>query len=199
MSSSQISSGGPQALAPLATSRKRKDRGGPWAHQPHVPTKAEPKKPAVLAGPLPLQQRPVKPAFPGPLPPQQQPVKPVFPGPPAPQQQPVKPVFSATPLPQQQTAKPAGAGGNLLLAGYLAHEFLNKGTLFGKPWEAAAAARPPNRRRPETTDQQGRKPAGAPEKPAVAAYEEVAHLLKTDGAHIPGVVNPSQLALWLQM
>ncbi|XP_078440075.1 uncharacterized protein LOC144710240 [Wolffia australiana] len=87
--------------------------------------------------------------------------------------QPVKPVFTA---PQQ----PASAGGNWLLAGYLAHEFLTKGTLLGRPPE------------------QRRRPRAAAEK-STAAYDDVAYLLKTDGAHVAGVVNPSQLALWLQM
>ncbi|RRT39704.1 hypothetical protein B296_00019761 [Ensete ventricosum] len=35
--------------------------------------------------------------------------------------------------------------------------------------------------------------------PGQAGYAEVSYLLKSDAAHIPGVVNPTQLARWLQM
>ncbi|KAL5996998.1 hypothetical protein ACLOJK_007924 [Asimina triloba] len=67
---------------------------------------------------------------------------------------------------------------NRLLAGYLAHEFLTKGTILGRPWDPAE--------RSEPSDKPG-------------SYAEVAHLLKTDEAHIPGIVNPSQLTSWLLM
>ncbi|KAL5990419.1 hypothetical protein ACLOJK_011319 [Asimina triloba] len=91
---------------------------------------------------------------------------------------------------------------NRLLAGYLAHEFLTKGTLFGQKWDPAradavaptlgsAALRKPIR----STARMEAKPT--PSKPQ--AYDDVARLLKTDGAHIPGIVNPTQLARWLQM
>ncbi|RZR90530.1 hypothetical protein BHM03_00018436 [Ensete ventricosum] len=82
---------------------------------------------------------------------------------------------------------PVRASDNRLLAGCLAHEFLTKGTLFGKRWE-------PNGSEPDN------KMANAParSKPPVA-YAEVSYLLKADGARLPGVVNPTQLARWLQM
>lgn len=76
---------------------------------------------------------------------------------------------------------PEGSGsGNRLLAGYLAHEFLTKGSLFGRCWDAAAT--------PET--KQGEAPM---------TYAEVALLLKTEEAQIQGIVNPTQLARWLQL
>ncbi|KAB2018419.1 hypothetical protein E1A91_D08G232200v1 [Gossypium mustelinum] len=92
---------------------------------------------------------------------------------------------------------------NQLLAGYLAHEFLTHGTLFGQTWDLA---------RPQQTSAESRKRIGedsAPNQRSDAEpkpreekrqrYVEVASLLKTDGAHIPGIVNPTQLARFLQM
>ena len=107
---------------------------------------------------------------------------------------------------------------NQLLAGYLAHEFLTRGTLFGQQWG-------PPRPQPTTTaefrkgtreeaEPSQRSKAGEAElepepepepetglepKPKNLRYVEVASLLKTDGAHIPGIVNPTQLARFLQM
>ena len=102
--------------------------------------------------------------------------------------EPIKPVPTTPQVPVKQVSshqrpvKPASAGGNWLLAGYLAHEFLTKGTLLGKQ---------PEGRRAETSER-------LPEK-SPTVYDDVAYLLKSDGAYIAGVVNPSQLALWLQM
>ncbi|CAK9149985.1 unnamed protein product [Ilex paraguariensis] len=92
---------------------------------------------------------------------------------------------------------------NQLLAGYLAHEFLTKGTLFGEPWDLeraevvdlSSASR-------EKCNQKGKaeptlKPNEQVEK--YRRYAEVADLLKTDGAHMPGIVNPTQLAHFLTM
>ncbi|CAA7410510.1 unnamed protein product [Spirodela intermedia] len=78
------------------------------------------------------------------------------------------------------TEEPPEGGGNRLLAGYLAHEFLTKGSLFGRSWDTAVM--------PET------KPGEAP-----MTYAEVALLLKTEEAQIQGIVNPTQLARWLQL
>ncbi|KAK8521778.1 hypothetical protein V6N12_066361 [Hibiscus sabdariffa] len=101
---------------------------------------------------------------------------------------------------------------NQLLAGYLAHEYLTRGTLFGQAWDLP---RPPQtvaesrRGIGEGVDLNERSRAGGAEQKAEAEaepregkrqrYVEVASLLKTDGAHIPGIVNPSQLARLLQM
>ncbi|XP_058094744.1 uncharacterized protein LOC131240496 [Magnolia sinica] len=92
---------------------------------------------------------------------------------------------------------------NRLLAGYLAHEFLTKGTLFGETWDPARAeAVAPT---PTPAAAVTRKPIRNPVRtdpkatPKPRAYADVAHLLKTDGAHIEGIVNPTQLGRWLQM
>ncbi|KAG6509982.1 uncharacterized protein LOC121977424 [Zingiber officinale] len=72
---------------------------------------------------------------------------------------------------------------NRLLAGFLAHEFLSAGTLLGRRWDPSKGA-----------FEQGILP------PASGAYSQASYLLlKAEGTHIPGVVNPSQLARWLQM
>ncbi|XP_074586346.1 uncharacterized protein LOC141842030 [Curcuma longa] len=77
---------------------------------------------------------------------------------------------------------------NRLLAGFLAHEFLSAGTLLGRRWDPSSGA-----------VEQGVPP------PAAAAtladtYTQVSYLLlKAKGPHIPGVLNPTQLAGWLQM
>ncbi|XP_023737948.1 uncharacterized protein LOC111885939 [Lactuca sativa] len=77
---------------------------------------------------------------------------------------------------------------NKLLAGYMAHEFLTKGTLLGQKFDGGAAAR------------------GKTEANGNETYKEITSLLmmKTDGgggggARIPGIVNPTQLARWIQM
>ncbi|XP_074574766.1 uncharacterized protein LOC141831257 [Curcuma longa] len=72
---------------------------------------------------------------------------------------------------------------NRLLAGFLAHEFLSRGTLLGRRWDPSNGA-----------FEQGLLP------PASGAYSQASYLLlKAEGTHIPGVVNPTQLARWLQM
>lgn len=84
------------------------------------------------------------------------------------------------PLPQPG----AQVGGNKLLAGYLAHEFLRCGTLLGE-------------RRLEPPRLKEKDPAPAPEPSR--RYAEVSRLLMAGGARIPGVVNPSQLGHWLRI
>lgn len=99
----------------------------------------------------------------------------------------------------QSAAKPMAD--NHLLAGYMAYEFLTRGTLLGQRLDPAQAEAVPvglaghraagsKRVKPET-EPSGRKEHGI--------YAEVASILKTDGAHIPGIVNPTQLARWIQM
>lgn len=83
-----------------------------------------------------------------------------------------------------ELSKPARAGNNKLLAGNLAHEFLTHGTLLGRriePSHPAVAASP------------------RPEPEPKRRYAELSWLLMTNGAHIPGVVNPTQLGRWLQI
>ncbi|XAR58659.1 hypothetical protein NMG60_11014141 [Bertholletia excelsa] len=115
----------------------------------------------------------------------------VTPVPPAPLKR--KPSFKApTPLSSKQarlgspapTHKPKEPdSSNQLLAGYLAHEFLTKGTLFGLPWNPARA--------------EGLTRKAEPRDEKYQRYLEVSDLIKMDGAHFPGTVNPTQLARFL--
>lgn len=70
---------------------------------------------------------------------------------------------------------------NQLLAGYMAHEFLTKGTLLGRRWGPT------------------KSPRVEPLQHKYERYVEVVDLLKTDGAHLSGVVNPTQLAQLLRL
>jgi hypothetical protein len=96
---------------------------------------------------------------------------------------PVKP-FPAKLAQPAQAAKPVELHNNKLLAGYLAHEFLTKGTLLGKRFE-------PGKMNVDPVQQ------SASSKPG-NSYDVVSYLLKADGVHIPGVFNPTQLRGWLQ-
>ena len=88
---------------------------------------------------------------------------------------------------------------NRLLAGYMAHEFLTRGTLFGQKVNPARAEAIPI----IDSFSEPRKPVKQETKPNLKKetqrYAEVATILKDDGAHIPGIVNPTQLARWIQM
>ncbi|XWS31395.1 hypothetical protein CRYUN_Cryun23aG0071900 [Craigia yunnanensis] len=95
---------------------------------------------------------------------------------------------------------------NQLLAGYLSHEFLIRGTLFGQTWDPSRphrTAAESGRGIREGVEPNERSIAGEAEPKPIEEkhqrYVEVASLLKRDGAHIPGIVNPSQLARFLQM
>jgi len=81
--------------------------------------------------------------------------------------------------------KPAAPGesppSNGLLAGYLAHEFLTKGTLLGR--------RTVDSTRPDLSGYSSVKEHGR--------YEEVSRLLKIKGTYIKGIVNPTQLSKWI--
>jgi hypothetical protein len=101
--------------------------------------------------------------------------------PPAPAKaEPVKPAPSLAPA--------RGGSGNKLLAGHLAHEFLTRGTLLGRRIE-------PSRGGPAPVAADVRDEEPDPKR----RYAEVSLLLMTSGAHIPGVVNPTQLGRWLQI
>lgn len=94
-------------------------------------------------------------------------------------------------------AEPAQSS-NRLLAGYMAYEFLTKGTLFGQKFDPSRAeAMPVSSSEPKRSKQS--KEAEPNRKPKPQSYADVANLLKSDGVHIPGVVNPTQLARWIQM
>ncbi|KAG0526612.1 hypothetical protein BDA96_06G160300 [Sorghum bicolor] len=95
--------------------------------------------------------------------------------------------WKPAPVPARAAAAAAAGGGsgNKLLAGHLAHEFLAHGTLLGRRIE-------PSRGAPGTA------PARAEPDPK-RRYAEVSWLLMASGAHVPGVVNPTQLGRWLQI
>ncbi|CAI9779359.1 unnamed protein product [Fraxinus pennsylvanica] len=94
------------------------------------------------------------------------------------------------------------ASNNTLLAGYLAHEFLTKSTLFGQPWDPAPAEAVPLsiNQKPSPNQKMENEPQAKAEKEDenYLRYMEVSHLLKSDGAHIPGVFNPTQFTRFLQ-
>ncbi|KAL8142808.1 hypothetical protein V2J09_015840 [Rumex salicifolius] len=71
---------------------------------------------------------------------------------------------------------------NRLLAGYMAHEFLTQGTLLGQIFDPARAEA---------------VPVSTPAPSRDKTYGEVSCLVKAEGAHIPGIVNPTQLARWI--
>lgn len=78
---------------------------------------------------------------------------------------------------------------NILLAGYLAHEYLTEGTIFGsKPVDSAQSKK-------RSADGESEPPHEKKRK----RYAEVASLLRTDGARIQGIFNPTQLARFLNM
>lgn len=97
---------------------------------------------------------------------------------------------------------PEPASKNQLLAGYLAYEFLNKGTLFGQAWDPARAEAKPVSAEPRKMKEKNGKPTEPRQQVEVKRnerYVEVARLLKSDGAHLPGIVNPTQLTGLLQL
>ncbi|KAM1031958.1 hypothetical protein ACFX2I_035594 [Malus domestica] len=96
-----------------------------------------------------------------------------------------------SPPPQAKPSEPAQPPGQLL-AGYLAHEFLTRGTLLGQPWD-------PSRAEPAPSGVSSSKIEAEPKFESLERYVEVADLLKTEGAHLAGVVNPTQLAGFLQL
>lgn len=110
--------------------------------------------------------------------------------------------------PRPGSAEPISS--NQILAGYLAHEFLTKGTLLGQPWDPAhqnEIVLPPPPPVSKKENEAEAKPSPSPSGGVEAErqvddkkrYVEVANLLKTGGAYLPGIVNPTQLARFLQM
>ncbi|KAI9122095.1 hypothetical protein K1719_006784 [Acacia pycnantha] len=103
------------------------------------------------------------------------------------------------PDPKPRPGSEPPALSNQLLAGYLAHEFLTRGTLFGQPWD------PPYRAEEGPTEKMKGKVTGSEKEEADAPtekrerYVEVADMLKGEGPHLPGIVNPTQLGRFLQL
>ncbi|XP_010457423.1 PREDICTED: uncharacterized protein LOC104738910 [Camelina sativa] len=107
---------------------------------------------------------------------------------------PPPPVNPISRKPTTAGAEPVGSS-QLMLAGYLSHEFLTNGTLFGEQWNPARA---------QSVDQRKVKPSRSIEtaeesEPKRKRYMEVTNLLRSDGAHLPGIVNPAQLARFLKL
>ncbi|KAK7378491.1 hypothetical protein VNO80_03933 [Phaseolus coccineus] len=84
-----------------------------------------------------------------------------------------------TKLPKLESPNPVST--NMLLAGYLAHEFLSKGTLLGRSMGQSPGLQE------ESQEQKYQR------------YVELTLLLKTDGAHLFDIVNPNQLAQFLKL
>ncbi|KAF8392156.1 hypothetical protein HHK36_022498 [Tetracentron sinense] len=103
----------------------------------------------------------------------------------------IKPSITAVVTTNSKADKPASS--NQLLAGYLAHEFLTQRTLFGQIWDPARAEAF------LVSADSAESKAAPPPLVKNQRYGEVARLLKMDGAHIQDVVNPTQLAQWIQM
>lgn len=82
---------------------------------------------------------------------------------------------------------------NRLLAGYMAHEFLTRGTLFGQKFDPGGA---------ESVPWAGSSSSASAQSSMIRkennGFAEMASIVKSDGTHIPGVVNPSQLSRWMK-
>ncbi|KAF8091305.1 hypothetical protein N665_0448s0021 [Sinapis alba] len=112
----------------------------------------------------------------------------------------LKKIESVVPTPTTVAVVVASpAGSNQLLAGYLAQEFLNKGTLFGEQWNPAQAQAGPFPA--QCTESRKTKPSHdiEPSDHKRRRYLEVANILRAEGTHLPGIVNPSQLARFLKL
>ena len=89
---------------------------------------------------------------------------------------------------------------NQLLAGYLAHEFLTKGSLLGEPWVPPRGKSKDEEDGGEEGGEATEAPCRRPEmKMERERYVEVTGLLKSGGTHLRGVVNPTQLARFLHL
>ncbi|KAE8667992.1 putative peroxisomal membrane protein 2, pxmp2 [Hibiscus syriacus] len=90
---------------------------------------------------------------------------------------------------------------NQLLAGYMAHEFLIKGTLLGQQFDPARSESVPvaiaSMCGPRKPVQQETEPKDFNKESQ--SYADVARILKEDGTHITGILNPTQLARWIKM
>ncbi|XP_010522565.1 PREDICTED: uncharacterized protein LOC104801139 [Tarenaya hassleriana] len=112
----------------------------------------------------------------------------------------IPPVQSPRKLPATATAEPAGS--NQLLAGYLAHEFLSKGTILGEQWNPIRSQTgdvPVQPGEPRKTKPSHNTEPVEPVERKRRRYVEVANLLRVDGTRLPGIVNPTQLARYLKL
>ncbi|KAJ7979824.1 putative Embryo sac development arrest 6 [Quillaja saponaria] len=94
---------------------------------------------------------------------------------------------------------------NRLLAGYMAYEFLIRGSIFGEKFNPALAEAVSLASSPVQSRRMKPKVKAAVTEPSLMkehhshSYANVASILKGGGAHIPGIVNPTQLSRWFQM
>lgn len=111
-----------------------------------------------------------------------------------------KPSIHRAPVPAPAKL-PQPTSNNHLFAGYLAQEFLTKGTLFGEPWDPARAEAVPLSAAYDRGEKRKAETCGRADKDfeKQQRYLEVADLVKGDGTHLPGIVNPTQLARFLQL
>ncbi|KAE8704749.1 putative peroxisomal membrane protein 2, pxmp2 [Hibiscus syriacus] len=90
---------------------------------------------------------------------------------------------------------------NRLLAGYMAHEYLTRGTLLGQKFDPARSEAVPvsigSLSGSIKSVTQETEPKNL--KKETQSYDDVAIILKDDGTHIPGIVNPTQLSRWVKM
>lgn len=79
-----------------------------------------------------------------------------------------------------------------LLASYMAYEFLANGTLLGDKFEPDRAGAEP------LSSMDLSEEAELSEKSKPQSYFEAANLVRSKAVHVAGVVNPTQLARWIQ-
>ncbi|KAL2321070.1 hypothetical protein Fmac_030039 [Flemingia macrophylla] len=92
-----------------------------------------------------------------------------------------KPTSPFTKLSRPRSGPEPIVPNHMLLAGYLANEFLTKGTLLGR-----------NLGQPVNPDVESKQQKHE-------RYVELSLFLKTEGAHLFGIVNPTQLAHFLKL
>nr|XP_023903311.1 uncharacterized protein LOC112015176 [Quercus suber] len=107
------------------------------------------------------------------------------------------PAPAPTPAPVQASKPSELKSSNRLLAGYMAYEFLTRGTLLGQNFDPARADSVPVGSLSSAESKREAEPSV--KKKEHQSYGEVANILKTEGTHIPDIVNPTQLARWIQM
>ncbi|KAK2402008.1 embryo sac development arrest [Trifolium repens] len=94
---------------------------------------------------------------------------------------------------------------NKLLAGYLAHEFLTKGTLFGQLFDPTSIHRADSESdsivssAADSTAEQDAELTRPNVRKEYESYGEVASIVKMNGTHIKGIVNPTELSRWIRM
>ncbi|KAL4643595.1 hypothetical protein ACB092_02G104400 [Castanea dentata] len=104
----------------------------------------------------------------------------------------------SAPAPAQASKPSELKSSNRLLAGYMAYEFLTRGTLLGQKFDPAARAEAVPMGSLSAAESK-REAEPSVKKKEHQSYGEVANILKTEGTHIPDIVNPTQLARWIQM